>query len=311
MKIRNVAVFFGGKYSERYVSIRSGYEVLKSLLNIGLNIFPIDIKYFSLKLFMRIKIDKVFILLHGKMGEDGTIQGLLDFLNIPYTGSNVITSSICFNKFKAKLFLKNFKINVIPDFYIDKNNFSYLCPSGFFDDLFCSKIILSLGMPLLIKPNNNGSSIGIYVANNIKDFKYFLNKCFNKFGSVLVEKYIFGVEYTVGLLCGRVLPSIKIDHCNAFYSFNSKYKNKKTKYYCPSFLDINLEKKLSDISLRIWNYLDCKGCARIDFLLDKNNKFWFLEINTIPGMTKNSLIPLAAGKVGINFNNLVKKILYS
>ncbi len=311
MKIKKVAIFFGGNSSERNISIKSGFSVLRSLLNMGFDVYPIDMKYFSMELFLKNKFDKVFISLHGKNGEDGTIQGLLEFLNIPYTGSGIFASSISIDKYRTKKFLKSFGINVIPDFYINKGNFFKVCPLGYFDDFFCDKIISKLGFPLLIKPNDQGSSIGINLVKNIIELKFILNKCFSDFGNVLIEKYIYGDEYTVGIVSDDILPSIKIKYKNNFYDFNSKYFCKDIEYFFTDKLNKNLEKSIMDISWDIWKFLGCKGYGRIDFLLDKNDKFWFLEINTIPGMTHTSLVPLAAKYIGINFDNLIKKILYS
>ncbi len=310
MKIKNVAVFLGGNSTERNISIQSGYSIVKSLLEMNFVVYPIDMKYFCLDLFKKKSFDKVFISLHGKNGEDGTIQGFLDVLNIPYTGSNVFASSISMNKFLTKLLVCNLNINIIPDIYINKYNFKKYCLSNSVNDFYYKEIFNILGSPILIKPNNLGSSIGIKIIDNIKDLKLYLYDCYTKYGDLLIEKYILGTEYTVGILNGEVLPIIKIKPKNIFYDYESKYLYK-SEYFYPNGLKSNIENILIQNSLNIWNLLKCKGCIRIDFLVDKYNNIWFLEINTIPGMTKLSLIPFAANIIGINFNNLVKKILYA
>ncbi len=307
MKIKNVAVFLGGNSSERSISLKSGYEIVKSLLSMNFNVYPIDMKYFSLNFFLKKSFDKVFISLHGKGGEDGTIQGLLNFLKIPYTGSKVLASSIAINKFLTKLLVNKLNINIIPDFLFNKNIFNKY---NLFNNYWYEKLFLKLGVPILVKPNYQGSSIGIKIIDNVKNLKNYLYNNYKIFGDILLESYICGEEYTVGILDGKVLPIIKIKPKNIFYDYESKYLLKSDYIYSDN-LNINLKNSLIKHSLDIWNLLKCKGCIRIDYLIDYNNKIWFLEVNTIPGMTKLSLIPYAANIIGINFNNVVKKILYS
>ncbi len=310
MKINNVAVFLGGCSSERKISLKSGYNIVKSLLEMNFSVYPIDMKYFLLKYFLKKSFDKVFISLHGKGGEDGSIQGLLSYLNIPYTGSGILTSSITINKFFTKLLVRNLNINIISDILIDKLIYKKYCSFKRFDTFFCENIFNNLGVPVIVKPNNHGSSIGVKIISNVENLCLYLYDCYKKFGDVLVEKYIYGKEYTVGIVNKKILPIIKIKPKNIFYDYNSKYLFK-SNYIYPNGLDSDVENILNRQSLDIWNFLKCNGCIRIDFLIDDNNKIWFLEINTIPGMTNKSLIPYAANIIGISFNDLVKDILYS
>ncbi len=310
MKIKNIAVLFGGNSSERNISLKSGYEIVKSLLDMDFSVYPIDMKYFNLKFFLKKSFDKVFISLHGKGGEDGTIQGLLNFFNIPYTGSGILTSSIAINKFLTKLLVSKLNINIIPDFLINENIFNKYNLSGYLNENFCEKLLNKLNIPILVKPNYEGSSIGIKIIDNIKDLKIYLYDSYKMFGDILLESYIHGKEYTVGILDGKILPIIKIKPKNTFFDYESKYLLNSSYIYSDN-LNINLKKKLIKQSLDIWNLLKCKGCIRIDYLVDYDNKIWFLEVNTIPGMTKLSLIPYAANIIGINFNDVVRKILYS
>ncbi len=310
MKIKNIAVFLGGDSWERDVSIKSGYNIVKSLLEMNFSVYPIDIKYLSWNIFLKKKIDKVFISLHGKFGEDGSIQGFLETLNIPYTGSNVFASSISINKFLTKLLVRNLNINIIPDFLINSFNFNKYCSLDSLNNNFCKKIFNILGFPILIKPNKSGSSIGVKIIDNINSLKLYLSNYYKKYGDILIEKYILGDEYTVGILNKKVLPIIKINPKNNFYDYKSKYLVK-SKYCYPNGLKKNIEDILIKNSLDIWNLLECRGCIRIDYLVDKNNSVWFLELNTIPGMTNFSLVPFAAKIIGINFNNLIKEILYA
>ncbi len=311
MRFKKIAVLFGGNSSERYISLKSGINVVKALNSLDLNVHPIDLNFFSLKNFINENYDKVFIALHGKNGEDGSIQGMLEFLNIPYTGSGIWVSSLSIDKFKTKSFLCNFGINTVPGFLINKTNISKYYISGMFNKYFCEMLLDKFGSPLIIKPNNEGSSIGISLSYNTYDLNLNLKKCYLNFNSVLVEKFIFGKEYTVGILNGLVLPIIRIKYKKSlFYDYNSKYNLNKVIYICPSDLNKKNVDILNNISINIWNILGCKDVIRLDFILDKNNKFMFLELNTIPGMTLNSLLPLSSEKIGINFVNLVKNILF-
>ncbi len=306
MNIKNVAIFFGGNSSERYISLKSGYSIFKVLLNFGFCVIPIDTKYFNFDFFIKKKIDKVFIALHGGKGEDGSVQGFLDFLNIPYTGSNVFTCSLTINKYQTKEFLFNSGINIIPHLLIDKNEFY---KNKDIDDFFYLNIFKKFNGKILLKPNSHGSSIGVSFINNLHDFKINLNKKLNIFYKVLLEKYIHGDEYTVGIVDGKVLSPIKIVFKNKIFDYNFKYNNNRVFY--DFNIDVVIKNKLKDISLKIWNLLFCKGCIRIDYIIDKDNNIWFLEVNSIPGMTKTSLISLAAKFSGINYSKLIKKILFS
>lgn len=250
MKIKNVAVFLGGSSSEREISLKSGYSIVKSLLDMNFFVYPIDMKYFSLNFFLKKSFDKVFISLHGKGGEDGSIQGLLNFFKIPFTGSDVFASSLAINKFLTKLLVSKLNINVVPDFLVDDFFFKKYSSLGFFNDDFYEKIFYKLGIPILVKPNTQGSSIGIKIIDNIKDLKFYLYDCYKKFGDVLLESYIYGEEYTVGILNKKVLPIIKIKPKNFFYDYESKYLLK-SNYIYPNGLNINLENILIKKSLKI------------------------------------------------------------
>ncbi len=306
MNIKNVAIFFGGDSSERNISLKSGYSVFRVLLNLNFYVTPIDTKYFNFDFFIRKKIDKVFIALHGGKGEDGSIQGFLDFLNIPYTGNNVFTCSLTINKYQTKEFLSNYGINIIPHLLIDKDEFY---KNKKIDDSFYLNILKKFNNKILLKPNSHGSSIGVSFINNLYDFKINLFKKINIFSKILLEKYISGNEYTVGVINGEVLSPIKIIFKNKVFDYNFKYNNSEVFY--DFNIDLFIKNRLKDISLKIWNLLFCKGCIRIDYIIDKNNNIWFLEVNSIPGMTKTSLISLAAKFSGIKYSDLIKRILFS
>ncbi len=302
--MNNVAIFCGGNSTERNISINSGYYIFKCLLKKNINVFPIDIKYFCLNDFLKKKIDKVFITLHGKIGEDGILQGFLDFLKIPYTGSGVFVSSLCINKYNTKKFLNNFKINTIPDIFINKKD---IIDNKLFK--LYKKSFLKLNLPFIIKPNDSGSSIGISIINSYNDFKNYFIKNIFIFDDFILEKYIYGNEYTIGILNKKILCPVKIKFKNKFFDFNTKYYN--NNIIISNNININIKKEMINISKKILNILDLKGCIRIDFIVDKFKKIWFLEINTIPGMTNRSLIPICAKYSGISYSKLILDILYN
>lgn len=300
---KKIAVLFGGTSSERKISIASGQSVLNSLLKSGLKAYPVDTKYYPIEKLKKEGFNKAYIVLHGKGGEDGSIQGALEHLKIPYTGSGIMASSIAIDKFRTKLLWKASNLPVIPDVYISKKKFQKTLNADLINK------ILKLGFPCLIKPNKQGSSIGIKLAYNIQDINESINNLFTYDNDVLIEKFIKGKEYTISILNQKILPSIHILFDKSFYDYDCKYKNSSTQYICPSGLKTEEEKKLKKISNLAWNIIGCSGCGRIDVILDSEKKFWLLEVNTIPGMTKRSLVPMAASQMGISFDELVLLIL--
>ncbi|QCI18202.1 D-alanine--D-alanine ligase [Buchnera aphidicola (Aphis nasturtii)] len=300
---KKVAVLLGGNSTERKISIASGYAILQSLIRSGINAYPFDTRDFPIMQLKQQQFNIAYIALHGKGGEDGSIQGILEYLNIPYTGSGIMASSISLDKKKTKLLWKSVGLPVLPDIYIEKKD---LLKNS---DAFLIKKSDKLEYPLLVKPNNQGSSIGITLVYFKDQLKNAIEIAFNYSNNILVEKFVKGKEYTVSILGEEILPSIQIITKNNFYDYSSKYELSSTKYLCPSGLNLKQEKKLKKIVKKAWSTLGCNGCGRIDVILDNNNKFWLLEINTIPGMTHRSLLPISANTIGISFDELVLKIL--
>ncbi|QJC38077.1 D-alanine--D-alanine ligase [Enterobacteriaceae endosymbiont of Donacia marginata] len=301
---KKIAVLFGGNSPEREISLKSGKTILNALIKLGINAIGIDTINFPLLYLKKYGFKKIFISLHGKGGEDGTIQGILDYLNIPYTGSNLLASAITMNKYLTKTIWNECGLPVIyPHYLLNKKDF---IKSNY---LRIEKKILKLNLPVFIKPNCNGSSLGSAKINHIDDLFNTLEKSFIYNDDILIEKYIKGEEYTVGILNKQILPPIKIEYPNSFYNYQAKYYLNTTKYYCPSGLNKSKTKELENIVLHAWKAVKCQTWGRIDVILDVNKKFQLLEINTIPGMTINSLYPLAAKKIGLSFYDLVIKIL--
>ncbi|ARC54969.1 hypothetical protein AOQ88_01810 [Candidatus Riesia sp. GBBU] len=298
-----VAVLFGGNSFEREISIKSGKEVEKVLKKYGIETYLVDTKYSPVRKLRNMNFSKAFIMLHGKNGEDGIVQRALETLNIPYTGSGVFTSFISFNKINTKKFLKSIGLPVIPYLIFQKSKIKSLKYK------LLSYIIRDFKFPVVVKPNCCGSSLGISVVNSLGSLKKAIKKAFLYDDNILLEKYLFGLEYSVSILDGEKLPSIRIETDQKFYNFHAKYFSNKTRYICPGGMNLNEENELRKLSMFVYKSAKCSNFARIDLIKDINDVFYILEINTIPGMTRKSLFPMSAKRVGIGFSKLVLKIL--
>lgn len=287
-----IGVLMGGMSAEREISLKSGMAVYNALLQKGYNAVVVDVGRDAAKKIVQKNIDAAFIALHGKYGEDGAIQGLLEIMGIPYTGSDIQASSLAMNKILAK---KIFMLNKIPT-----PEFAMVCRGG---------VAPPMKMPLIVKPNSQGSTIGVTVAKDKTDLVKAVKQAFKFDDTVLIERFIKGRELTVGILNGEALPVVEIRPKNKIYDFNAKYTKGMTEYIAPALLPKALEKKAQGIALKAFNSLGCSGAARVDIMLGEKNKPYVLEVNTIPGMTELSLLPKAAACAGINFPELVEKIL--
>ncbi len=293
-----VLVLMGGWSNEREISLISGKSVINSLLSSGVDAHELVLEKNNLELIKKISPDRAFIVLHGKGGEDGKIQKYLDRLSIPYTGSRSHSSEICMNKRKTKLKL------------ID-NNLQTPKYKKIEDSLEIKTIEENFSYPFVVKPSSEGSSIGVFIVENKNEFDLAVeeNKKISK--DFIVEQYINGEEYTVGIINNLALPSIKLKPPGKFYDYNAKYHSSKMQYICPSGLEKEKEEKIKKISMNCFNILGCHGWGRVDLILDRENNPWIIEINTVPGMTEHSLLPMAAKEFGISFDELVLKILDS
>ncbi|VFP84313.1 D-alanine--D-alanine ligase B [Candidatus Erwinia haradaeae] len=301
--VEKIAVLLGGNSAERNISLLSGQEVFQALRDIGMDAQPVDIRDFPILQLKKEGFMKAFIALHGRGGEDGTIQGVLEYLQIPYTGSGILASAISMDKLRSKYIWKGYGLPVAPFVALKWSKIN-----GDLDKKLTEKIE-TLGLPVFVKPNREGSSIGISRVNKISDLKKALTKAFRYDQEVLVEAFLSGAEYTVGILGSQSLPPICIQYSEEFYNYNAKYISDGTHYLLPSGLSLEKEAELQSLSLSAWNALGCRGCGRIDIITGNDGKFYLLEVNTSPGMTQNSLIPRAAKKIGISFSTLVKDIL--
>ena len=290
-----IAVLMGGYSTEREISLMSGKAVYKALLKNNVECFPFDLTEDNLdKLWIK-EFDKAFIVLHGRGGEDGYIQSLLDKRKIPFTGSGVEASNLCMNKAHTKDVWLKHELPLSP---------SIVATQG--------KPIDPIDFPLpwAVKPTMEGSSIGITKVENKSELDTALELAWQYNDEALIEHWVEGDEYTVAILGNQALPRIKIISDHDFYDYDSKYFSNKTEYLCPSDLSEQQEKNIRTIAMKAFNLTGASDWARVDFILDKNKNPYLLEINTVPGMTSHSLVPMAAKAAGMNFEQLVLKILH-
>lgn len=289
-----VAVLLGGKSGEREVSLKSGNAVLSALLSQGVDAYAFDPAERGLNELA--DYDRVFIALHGRFGEDGTIQGALELMGIPYTGSGVMASAVGMDKWRTKLLWRASDV-VTPAFVM-------LNPETDF-----ANVIAQLGLPLFVKPANEGSSIGISKVKTAEDLPNAYAVAAEADPLVIAEKFVGGGEFTVGILGGVALPIIRIVPKNEYYDYEAKYLRDDTEYHCPSGLDAAKEAQIQQEAIQAFNVLGCSGWGRVDFLMDEAGNHYFLEVNTSPGMTDHSLVPMAARVAGLSFEALVLRIL--
>lgn len=291
-----VAVLMGGPSAEREVSLNSGGRVLSALQSAGVDAHGIDADTGVLEHLQKQRFDRAFIMLHGRWGEDGVIQGALEVLGIPYTGSGVLASALAMDKWRSKMLMREAGIPT-ADFALLKN------------DAGLDDVAERLGLPLFIKPNREGSSIGTAKVHTLEEMEVAWRKAAEFDADVLAETWIDGPELTATILGNQVLPLIHIEAVNNFYDFEAKYVGDSTRYHCPAGLDEAIEQRVRQLAQHAFELLGCQGWGRVDFMLDKNNRPFVLEVNTIPGMTDHSLVPMAARAAGIDFEQLVMKIL--
>lgn len=293
-KFGKVAVLFGGKSGEREVSLKSGSAVLAALLRQGVNAEAFDPS--TRPLHDLEGFDLVMISLHGRYGEDGTIQGALELLGIPYTGSGVMASAIGMDKWRTKMIWSAAGVKTPAFELVDAG-------SDF------AAIEQTLGLPLFVKPANEGSSIGISKVKQAGELKAAYELAAQSDPLVIAEQFVGGGEYTVGILGDRALPIVRIVPANEFYDYEAKYLRDDTQYLCPCGLSAEKEAQIQAEALQAFRTIGGQGWGRVDFLMDEQGKHYFLEVNTSPGMTDHSLVPMSAKAAGISFDELVIKIL--
>ena len=292
-----VAVLLGGDSTEREISLLSGNAVLAALIRRGVNAHAFDPLDRPVQNLVSEQFDRAWIALHGPGGEDGTMQGALEWLGVPYTGSGVLASALTMDKLKTK--------RVVVGAGYAAPDYAVLTSPG---DLQAA--LERVGLPLMVKPASQGSSVGITKVNDAADLPRAYAEARAVDPIVFAEAFITGEEYTVGVLHERGLPSIRIQPATEFYDYQAKYFRNDTQYHCPSGLAPEAEAELQAAALAAFQVTDCAGWGRVDFMRDRaTDKFYFIEINTTPGMTDHSLVPMAARQSGIDFEELVWRVL--
>ena len=291
-----VAVLFGGTSSEREISLLTGRAVHAALQRSGIDAYAVDPREKALQELVDEGFDRAWVALHGPGGEDGTVQGALECLGIPYTGSGVLGSAVCMDKLRTKQLVSSVGI-ATADFVVLRDERDF--------DLALTR----LGLPMFVKPATQGSSVGMSKVERPEDLPVAFAAAAATDPCVLAEAYISGAEYTVGVLAGEALPSIRIRTTQTFYDYQAKYFRDDTQYDCPSGLSAETERHLAALALGAFDATGASGWGRADFMMDSTGRPLLLEINTVPGMTDHSLVPMAARARGMSFEQLVWRVL--
>ncbi|MGB5600295.1 MAG: D-alanine--D-alanine ligase [Thiothrix litoralis] len=291
-----VAVLMGGWAAEREVSLNSGRAVLAALQSQGVDAYGIDADRDIVNTLREGKFDRVFNILHGRGGEDGELQGALEIVQLPYTGCGVMASAISMNKLMTKCIWSGVNLPT-PAFEV------------LTADSDLDAVVEKLGLPLMIKPANEGSSIGMSKVTQASELQAAFDAAAQYDSLIFAERWVTGSEYTVALLGDDVLPAIRLEVQSDFYDYDAKYKSNDTQYYCPCGLSSDDEAELKALAKTAFDTVSASGWGRVDVMRDQTGKFWLIEVNTVPGMTDHSLVPMAAKAAGMSFEALVMRIL--
>lgn len=298
-KAKRVGVLLGGITREREISLRTGAAVCESLQRLGHHVIRIDVGANIVEQLASKKMDVAFIALHGRYGEDGCIQGLLELMKIPYTGSGVTASAVCMDKVICKRIVRDLGASVPSEVLYHAKNGD---PNRFIAEL-------SLNFPIIVKPCREGSTIGITIIREKQGLADAIRLASESDEKVLMEEFIEGQELTVSVLNGRALTPIEILPKSGFYDYESKYTKGMSDYLLPPRLPEEVIQRLKDLSEQIYQTLECDGVARADYIVRNGSELFFLEMNTIPGMTETSLVPKSAAFDGLSFDNIVEMLL--
>jgi D-alanine-D-alanine ligase len=292
-KNKKIGVLYGGMSSERDVSLKSGAAVLKALKKLRLNVCGIDVDKNVAQKIQKEKIDAAFIVLHGKYGEDGTVQGLLEMLGVAYTGCGVLASAASMDKNISKILFKSAGL-LTPNWHVLKK---------------FEPVPEKIKYPLVVKPSKQGSAIGVSIVKSKNGFAKAVKEAFNCDDEIIVEQFVKGKEITVGVLNGQALPVAQIIPKGKFYDFKSKYQKGGSLHIIPARLDAKVYKAAQNAAIKVYRTFNCRGVCRVDMIIDKDGRAWVLENNTVPGMTETSLLPDEAKAAQMSFEELVFKIL--
>jgi len=295
-QLGRVAVLLGGESAEREVSLKSGRQVLDALSRAGVDAHPVDPTDDGLRPLMDGGYDRVFVVLHGRGGEDGVIQGALEMLGLPYTGSGVLASALAMDKLRCKQLFQGVGLPT-PAFALLEARSNW------------EQVVDRLGLPLFVKPALEGSSIGVTKVTETAALPGAWASAVRHGRTVIAERFCDGAEFTVALLAGEALPVIRLETPHTFYDYDAKYLADDTRYLCPCGLSAEAEQQLQSLAQQAFAAVGAQGWGRVDLMTDAEGNPWLLEVNTVPGMTDHSLVPLAARVAGIDFEELVLRIL--
>ena len=288
----------GGISKEREISLKTGSAISTSLRRLNYEVIDVDVGKDIVTKLESVKPDIAIVALHGQYGEDGCIQGLLEIMNIPYSGSGVLGSSVGMDKSVCKMVAGDLGLTLPKNIVYKKGDSK-------------NNLKVDFGYPVVVKPSREGSTINVSIIHKESELESAVDVAFKSDNKILIEEYIKGVEVTVGVVNGKALTVLEVVPESGFYDFESKYTKGKTEYIVPARIDENVAKQIQNDALKIYNAVDCSGIARIDFIVADNNKNYFLEINTMPGMTELSLVPKAANHDGVTFDQLVEELVNS
>jgi len=305
LKQEKIAVLYGGNSAEREVSLNSGKAIAKAIDNKGYQVELIDTKGFDLSNLVKQKIDRVFIALHGRGGEDGCLQGALEYLAIPYTGSKVLGSALSMDKVRSKQVFAASDLPTAKYRVVNKLDFLAFTNSS----AVLAELLQQLGGRVMVKPANEGSSIGMAQASTVEQLTNALEEAFGFDQQVLLEAWIDGPEYTVSILGQQALPAIHMETPREFYDYEAKYQSNSTQYHCPCGLNEVDETYIQTLALKAFNATGASGWGRVDLMREHDGSWQLLEVNTVPGMTETSLVPKSAKQFGLSFEDLVERIL--
>jgi len=295
-----VALLAGGSSAEREISLRSGRAIEAALLEAGVDVLWFDPAEQDLTTLAQMNVRSAFIALHGRGGEDGQVQAVLKHLGIPFTGSDVLACALAMDKSRTKALWKGMGLPTAEAKTVHAHNIASLNTEA---------LIAELGGKVMVKPAHEGSSIGMSKAENAAELSAALQQAAQYDGEILIERWLSGPEYTVGILGDEALPAIRVNTPNGFYDFNAKYESNSTEYVCPAGLDEATEQAVRALALSAFHAVGASGWGRVDLMLDNDGSMQLLEINLVPGMTAKSLVPMAAQQYGLSFKQLVLRLL--
>lgn len=295
-RLGRVGVLFGGRSAEREISLKSGAAVVAALEAVGVDCVALDMGRDSIAQLQSAGLDRAFIALHGPGGEDGRIQAVLEYLDIPFTGSDVQSSAIAMDKLRTKQLWRGVGVRT-PDFAVLGEGSDW------------AAVLAELGGEVMVKPAHEGSSLGMARVNDPQALASAYREAAGFDATVIAERLVTGAEYTVSILGDRALPAIRLETGHEFYDFDAKYRAGDTQYLCPCGLDKDSEAQLQREALAAFKALGCRGWGRVDVMADSNGHWQMLEVNTVPGMTDHSLVPMAAKAAGLDFNELILAIV--